>query len=781
MPPNSIPVPLVSIALLIGLSGCGGGTGASGGTDADSAAPQSGAAAASASETSSLSGRVADGYLRGARVCVDLDENESCGDDEPSAITGEGGSWTLELTPAQEGKPIIADIPATAIDEDTGEPIGQALVFTAPATKPDFLSPITTLVQQELRANPALDVAAAEHIVKSSLGLGLGDEDVSLFEDYVARERENGGNSATAERFRYLHDTARVITSMMQDIEFQVGRAAILQGYDVASGSEAGRAIREIVREEVRDLLPEIAREVATLVDRSTTATLDSEVDGGTGGERFDPQRIAELLRPVDAAEGVDERIKAIRDREAPLPADLKTLLSAGVYWIDADCEPVHRVADVDEAHAGTSLETSGLDAPAELDALTVDGDVPDASRDRCRAFHGFTRIDASGQLQTTEFAYDSASGQWLEVVPADETLRVSFDLALLDGEWIRHAGGAPQGAVRFTEDGAAVVADTFGDTTLYGATRALGGIPLLEHLRSENGPWGELVDERTHFPEGATATRLNVLAAVPTHLLRSYPDADPSDGFDCSEFGYNCNVVHALIDGAHVAQTSLDETRARIGNGGLDILGVGGAVDNDLVTVMRLAAEVSADGSLPSAGTVHWMEKPHHQQPRYAENMAPDGTLAQPEEGTAPDGSFAPPEASTAPDGSLAQSSEFVASPEYENFPEHGVDPAGEVLPLARFESRWKLVAVDGVAMIEVELPVALRFDDDSGDDRGDSDRDDETSRALLMAEHEGFLRQGVRSSGQRVDSVTIYDEKSFDVLRAILEARLAGGVDVR
>jgi hypothetical protein len=41
--------------------------------------------------TTTLSGKVADGYLRGANVCLDLNKNKICDPGEPSATSTAGG------------------------------------------------------------------------------------------------------------------------------------------------------------------------------------------------------------------------------------------------------------------------------------------------------------------------------------------------------------------------------------------------------------------------------------------------------------------------------------------------------------------------------------------------------------------------------------------------------------------------------------------------------------------------------------------------------------------
>lgn len=749
--------PLSSIALLVTLSACGGGGDgdASRTDDTAGASPDLGTASgrrpgAPVGESSTLSGRVADGYLRGATVCVDLDEDGACSADEPSALSGTGGSWTIELPPGAEIKPFVAEVPATAIDEDTGQAIGRSLALSAPAGRTAFLSPITTLVHEELRAHPALDIDAAERLVKVSLGLDA-EPDVSLFADYVARGRDRGNASPVAERFRYLHDTARVVANLMQDVEAEVGRAAIARGHDVSSGTSAGRAVREIVREEVRGRLPDIAREVAVARERGKGA--DVGRGGADNAQRLDPAAIAEGLRPEGLGDDVDERIESIRDRPSPVAAELRSRLAAGAHWLDVDCRH-----DLDAAaNTGRDAErTSGTRAAA----------APSA---RCRAFHGVARLDEAGELRVRGVVYDPASGQWIEERPDAGTQPPVTELALLDGEWVAHHDGLPEGPVRFTDDGTAIVAGAAGDTVLYGATWSIAGRPLVAHLGGQANRL--LADtsgrESRRFPDGAKALRLKVFEAVPTHVLRR-----DVDGRDCGAFGGDCNVVHALRGDLCVPLGSIDEVRARIGEGALDVLDRSRRLDGGTVAVMRLEPDASDEAGLPESGTVRWT--------RLSVTADPDGDADTDAGGAAHRGSGTGADTDRGA-GATPGKGASVNAPDRRMF-------ADEPLPEGAIrDSRWQLIEVDGVTMIEIDLPAALRHDDDDADDAdadGDDeglDEDDEAATAVLLVEHDGFVRRGARRPAHRVSSLVAYEERVFETLRTAIEIRLAGGAAER
>ena len=150
----SIGVTATAIAVLVG---CGGG----GGT------------ATTTPTTVSLSGVVADGYLTGAKVCLDKNENMVCDAGEAFATTGTNGAYTITGVTAADvaAYPVIAEVPATATDPDstaTDKTVGKAFVLSAPKGN-TTVTPLSSLVHQEMQATPALSAASAAANVKTAL------------------------------------------------------------------------------------------------------------------------------------------------------------------------------------------------------------------------------------------------------------------------------------------------------------------------------------------------------------------------------------------------------------------------------------------------------------------------------------------------------------------------------------------------------------------------------------------------------------------------------------
>ena len=126
------------------LVGCGGG----GGGDV------SGSTSGSVVDTSNLlKGVVVDGYLVGAKVCLDLNTNWVCDSGEPSTISSAGGQYTLDISPLKYtdtyDQLVIAEVGPDVKDEATGKTLkeqGQDGYVLASWGGPNpILTPINTL------------------------------------------------------------------------------------------------------------------------------------------------------------------------------------------------------------------------------------------------------------------------------------------------------------------------------------------------------------------------------------------------------------------------------------------------------------------------------------------------------------------------------------------------------------------------------------------------------------------------------------------------------------
>lgn len=119
---------VLGFAVLL-LGGCGGGGGSDGGTA--SPPPDSGASSGTGDTTSpqppapAIDGHVIDGYVKGAKVFIDVNWSLSYDEGEPVATSAENGNFEfsdadLSDFPCYSERPIVAEVPQGAEDTDRG-------------------------------------------------------------------------------------------------------------------------------------------------------------------------------------------------------------------------------------------------------------------------------------------------------------------------------------------------------------------------------------------------------------------------------------------------------------------------------------------------------------------------------------------------------------------------------------------------------------------------------------------------------------------------------------
>lgn len=213
--------------------------------------------------TTTISGKVADGYLRGANVCLDLNTNKICDLGEPSATSTAGGVFNIEdITQSDiDTYPLIVEIiKNVTVDEDTpNTAISQSYTLSAPAGY-TFISPLTTMIQNEIeKGNEALQ---AEITVQQQLGTSI-----SLNRDYI----DGQNNDENKQEFEKLHQIAQVAARVIaNNIEQYDGN---LSHKDITLAQ-----LNTFINNELLASIAEISLQIETAVDE---------------GNRFDPDVIA--------------------------------------------------------------------------------------------------------------------------------------------------------------------------------------------------------------------------------------------------------------------------------------------------------------------------------------------------------------------------------------------------------------------------------------------------------------------------------------------------------
>ena len=264
------------------------------------------------SATETVAGKAADGYLYGAKACLDINENKVCDPTEPSASTGPNGDFSISASPSDANHPIVVEIVVGTIDQDDPEnPIETAYTITAPAGY-GFVSPLTTMIQNEIETS-GVSTEDAESAIKSLLGTSL-----PLDQDYVA------GAAATddfgevfAEEFEKLHKVAQVAAAIIQE------NTGAVDDSDVEVDTAAAF---DLIVAKVTDAVEDIVDEVEQAIE-----------DGGT----FDPDAIADsdtiaAVTDVDV-ETILEEIEIADDINEATAANMGEVLADGVYFLESD------------------------------------------------------------------------------------------------------------------------------------------------------------------------------------------------------------------------------------------------------------------------------------------------------------------------------------------------------------------------------------------------------------------------------------------------------------
>ena len=157
----------------------------------------SGSTASTNTLAASIVGKVADGYLSGATVFLDKNNNYQLDAGEPSTTTDSTGSFTLTIDPVDVGKyPIVAlAIKDTTVDLDTNTPVTSTYVLsmhgvsvtsantgTITGTVSNFISPISTQLREMIESGKYSTVQAAEEALRTQMGLPLS---ANMTGDYI--------------------------------------------------------------------------------------------------------------------------------------------------------------------------------------------------------------------------------------------------------------------------------------------------------------------------------------------------------------------------------------------------------------------------------------------------------------------------------------------------------------------------------------------------------------------------------------------------------------------
>ena len=222
-------------------------------------------------------GVVYDGYLAGAKVCVDEITNRQCDDPpEPATFTdSEGGFQLTALTPEQARYPLVAEVVPGTIDLDTGLLAPAGLKYLAPAGS-TAISAFSTIIQirieNEIAAGldlipvsvPTLAVLKANAIAALATELGLpSGTDLTRY-DPIAVKNNASRSPADRTTAAQLHIANRILSAQIAEFlplalanadpgEESAAYAALLNNLDVSQvladvqAATAGATLNDLI------------------------------------------------------------------------------------------------------------------------------------------------------------------------------------------------------------------------------------------------------------------------------------------------------------------------------------------------------------------------------------------------------------------------------------------------------------------------------------------------------------------------------------------------------
>lgn len=263
-----------------------------------------GGSSSGTSETATLSGYVADGYLSGAIVYLDCNDNRALDSDEISTTTDTNGQYVLDLSGAADVDDcsVVADVNEATIDLDTNMPVRNGYTLLSPPGYTAFVSPLTTMIQINYESNPGITVDEAHDTVKDLLSVDEGST-VNLFEDYI----ENSVAGADdADEYETLHRFAQLSARILGDNLDRLQQAAQDQNYTIADD----------VKDDLLRLTVKKIMQNADLITEAITNG-DASDGGGTFNPDADAQAVDILVDTTDIDHAVQQE-QAVFSNQVP-------------------------------------------------------------------------------------------------------------------------------------------------------------------------------------------------------------------------------------------------------------------------------------------------------------------------------------------------------------------------------------------------------------------------------------------------------------------------------
>ncbi|CAB5302458.1 putative lipoprotein [Burkholderia multivorans] len=495
----------LGLSIAAALAACGGG--------GDSAPTQpSTGGGTTQPPTPAITGKAVDGYLVGATVCLDLNNNGVCDSGEPTAVTDGTGQFSIPYSGDATGKMLLVQVTPTT--KDQSRPAG----FQFPATftlsqvvqsaTSQVVSPLTTLVGAQMQTGLSRSQAVAA--VQSLLG-----KQVDPNADYFAN------NDATTQAL-----AAQIVDKLGTFAAHGAVDAPTVR--NALNAMVAKGSVTAITQD---DLATEAAKPVYQIADASqilakpTYSFVDYLVSFFGGYNATPGSNNQALVR--DVRQVVNGALQT--DRQENLPAGTNTWTSvglgaynggkydglAGEYVLKADgtwsnlIPETQRLAPLPLSSIGTILSgtdpASGIGFTYEARSVDLSGQPLSIAAPAVPGFYDFAHAP---QLTGATFANGTGAYVGLQTYATDRIV-LPVSVPMCDNAVVQ--SGAVCGEVPAYMDGATIVMTSGSSSTTYtsvqqaigtalaGANVGLGTIQLSADHRvvigNTPGTWFEYVN----------------------------------------------------------------------------------------------------------------------------------------------------------------------------------------------------------------------------------------------------------------------------------------------
>ncbi|ARL96034.1 hypothetical protein [Burkholderia pseudomallei] len=464
---------ILGVSIAVALAACGGG--------GDSGQPSAGGGTTPTTPTPTITGKAIDGYLAGATVCLDLNNNGVCDAGEPSATTDATGQFSISYSGDATGKMLLVQVtPAT---KDLSRPAGFqfsasfTLSRVVQSSANQIVTPLTTLVAAQMQAG--LSQTQAISAVQGLLG-----SQVDPNADYVA-----GNDAATQSRAAQVVDKlgsfathGAVDTATVRDVL----NAMVAKG-DIASVTQddvAAQATKPIYQ--LADASQVLATPTYSFVDY-----LISFFGGFNSTPGSTNQALVRDVRQI-----IGSTVQTQRQENLPVGSDTWSDVGLGAYnggkydglageyalkadgtWSDFITEP-QRLAPLPLARVGATLSgtdpTSGIGFTYETRSVDLSGQPLSTAAPAVPGFYDFAH---AAPLTGTAFPSGTTAYLGIQTYSADRIV-LPVSEPMCDNAVVQN--GVVCGTVPAYMDGSTIVMTSGRSSTMYTSIQQAIGTALV-------------------------------------------------------------------------------------------------------------------------------------------------------------------------------------------------------------------------------------------------------------------------------------------------------------